>query len=115
MNQRTAIQRVDFEAWARLAKQDPHTFEKLRNRLLDAHIARASSAHQDRLRRLQWRIDRLREQASNPMAACVQISNLMWTTFDRLGKAYHDPQVVLPKEGPPQLPNSNTVVPFKSR
>jgi len=115
MNQRTAIQRIDFEAWAQLAKQDPHTFEKLRNRLLDAHIARASTTHQDRLRRLQWRIDRLREQASNPMAACVQISNLMWTTFDRLGKAYHDPQVVLPKEGSPQLPESTTVIPFKSR
>ncbi len=116
MNQRTAIQRVDFEAWARLAKQDPHTFEQLRHRLLAAHIARASSTRQDRLRRLQWRIDRLREQASNPMAACVQISNLMWTTFDRLGKAYQDPQVLQPQdEKAAHPPRPDTVVPFKSR
>ena len=114
MRERTAIQRIDFEQWARLARQDPQTFEQLRHRLLDAHIARSSSTHRERLRCLQWRIDRLREQASNPMAACVQISNLMWTTFDQLEKAYQDPQGSQPQKDTSQAKTA-AVVPFKSR
>jgi hypothetical protein len=114
MSERTAIHRIDFEQWARLAQQDPETFEQLRHRLLDAHIARSSSSHRERLRRLQWRIDRLREQANNPMSACVQISNLMWNTFDQLGKAYHDPDALQPQKSPGQ-PQTADVLPFKSR
>ena len=114
MSERATIPRIDFEQWSRLARQDPETFEQLRHRLLDAHIARSTSSHRERLRRLQWRIDRLREQASNPMSACVQISNLMWNTFDQLGKAYHDPDALQPEKsaGRPQTTN---LLPFKSR
>lgn len=114
MGRRAAIQHIDFEQWAQLARHDPHAFEQLRHRLLDAYIARSSSAHQDRLRRLQWRIDRLREQASNPMSACVQISNLMWDTFDQLGKAYKDPDILQPEKSP-KVAKSAAVLPFKSR
>lgn len=114
MRDRPAILRIDFEQWARLARQDPQCFEQLRHRLLDAHIARCSSTHRERLRRLQWRIDRLREQASNPLAACVQISNLMWTTFDQLGKAYQDPQALQPEEGS-VVPKTAAIIPLKSR
>ena len=114
MGRRAAIQHIDFEQWAQLARHDPHAFEQLRHRLLDAYIARSSSAHQDRLRRLQWRIDRLREQASNPMSACIQISNLMWDTFDQLGKAYKDPDILQPEKSP-KVAKSAAVLPFKSR
>ena len=114
MSKRAAIQHIDFEQWAHLAQQDPHTFEQLRQRLLVAYIARSSSTHQDRLRRLQWRIDRLREQASNPMSACVQISNLMWDTFDQLGKAYKNPDILQPEKSP-KVDKSAAVLPFKSR
>ncbi len=114
MSKRAAIQHIDFEQWAHLAQQDPHTFEQLRQRLLEAYIARSSSTHQDRLRRLQWRIDRLREQASNPMSACVQISNLMWDTFDQLGKAYKNPDILQPEKSP-KVDKSAAVLPFKSR
>lgn len=114
MNERTAIPRIDFEQWAWLARQDPETFEQLRHRLLDAHIARSSSAHREHLRRLQWRIDRLREQASNPMSACMQISNLMWNTFDQLGKVYHDPDALQPQNSNTR-PKAAPILPFKSR
>ena len=114
MSKRAAIQHIDFEQWAHLAQQDPHTFEQLRQRLLEAYIARSSSTHQDRLRRLQWRIDRLREQASTPMSACVQISNLMWDTFDQLGMAYKNPDTFQPEKCP-QADKSAAVLPFKSR
>ncbi len=114
MSKRAAIQHIDFEQWAQLAQQDPDTFEQLRQRLLEAYISRASSTHQDRLRRLQWRIDRLREQASNPMSACVQISNLMWDTFDQLGKAYKNPDGCQPEKSP-KADKSAAVLPFKPR
>jgi hypothetical protein len=114
MSKRAAIQHIDFEQWAQLAQHDPHAFEQLRHRLLEAYIARSSSEHQDRLRRLQWRIDRLREQASNPMSACVQISNLMWDTFDQLGMAYKNPDT-FQSEKCPQADKSAAVLPFKSR
>ena len=114
MSERATIPRIDFEQWAWLARQDPETFEQFRHRLLDAHIARSSSAHREHLRRLQWRIDRLREQASNPMSACVQISNLMWNTFDQLGKAYQDPEALQPQNSTAQ-PKPAPVLPFKSR
>lgn len=114
MSRRTAIQHIDFEQWAQLAQHDPHTFEQIRHRLLEAYIARCSTAHQDRLRRLQWRIDRIREQASNPMAACIQISNLMWDTFDQLGKVYKNPDIIQSMKTP-NADKSAAVLPFKSR
>ncbi|MCG6886771.1 MAG: DUF3135 domain-containing protein [Proteobacteria bacterium] len=85
-----AKQRFDFEQMSELARTDPASFEQMRSHLLDDCIARSSTAHQVRLRRLQWRVDRLREQASNPLSACVQISDLMWTTFNQLGQAYRN-------------------------
>ena len=114
MSRRAAIQHIDFEQWAHLAQHDPHAFEQLRQRLLEAYIARSSSTHQDRLRRLQWRIDRLREKASNPMSACVQISSLMWDTFDQLGKAYKNPDVSQAEKSP-KTNKSAAVLPFKAR
>lgn len=114
MSRRASIQHIDFEQWAQLAQQDPHTFEQLRHRLLEAYISRASSTRQDRLRRLQWRIDRLRDQASNPMSACVEISNLMWDTFDQLGKAYKNPDACQSQKSP-KIDKSAAVLPFKSR
>ncbi len=114
MSKRPNIQHIDFEQWAQLAQQDPDTFEQLRQRLLEAYIARSSSSHQERLRRLQWRIDRLREQASNPMSACVQISNLMWDTFDQLGKAYKNPDSCQSEQAP-KTAHSSAVLPFKPR
>lgn len=114
MSIRAAIQHIDFEQWAQLAKKDPQTFEQLRHRLLEAYIARSSSSHQERLRRLQWRIDRLRDQADNPMSACVQISNLMWDTFDQLGQAYKNPDIRQPQKSPEQ-DKTAAVLHFKSR
>ena len=114
MSRRAAIQHIDFEQWAHLAQRDPHAFEQLRQRLLEAYIARSSSTHQDRLRRLQWRIDRLREKASNPMSACVQISSLMWDTFDQLGKAYKNPDASQAEKST-KTNKSAAVLPFKTR
>jgi len=81
----SSASRIDFDHWSQLARTDPESFERQRSALLDACIARAPQSHQERLRRLQWRIDRIRETS---MAACVRISDLMWRTFNQLGEVY---------------------------
>ncbi len=109
MSQAKPASRIDFDQWSQLAKRDPESFERQRSALLDACIARASRSHQDRLRRLQWRIDRVRDTASNPMAACVAISDMMWTTFHQLGEAYQ--QLAEERPAPPR--RSARILPFR--
>jgi hypothetical protein len=81
---------IDFDTWVRLAQTDPQRFEDLRDRVLDYCITRAPSKRQDRLRRLQWRVNQVRNTASNPMSACISISNMMWSSFSHLDKVYED-------------------------
>ena len=83
---------IDFDSWARLAQTDPERFEVLRKRVLDYCITRAPTGRQDRLRRLQWRINQVRNTASNPLSACISISSMMWSSFSDLGEAYEDLQ-----------------------
>ncbi|MFO7645088.1 MAG: DUF3135 domain-containing protein [Desulfosarcina sp.] len=83
---------IDFDEWARLAKSDPERFEHLRSRVVDYCIARAPADRRHRLRCLQWRINQVRSTASNPLSACISISNMMWSTFGHLGEAYEDLQ-----------------------
>jgi hypothetical protein len=68
----------DFDEWARLAARDPEAFEARRAACVERLIANAPRERQERLRRLQWRIDRTRECAPNPVAACMRISKMMW-------------------------------------
>ncbi|MDZ7661598.1 DUF3135 domain-containing protein [Thiohalophilus sp.] len=83
---------IDFDDWVRLAKTDPARFEDLRDRVLDYCITRAPTDRQERLRRLQWRINQVRNTASNPLSACISISNMMWSSFSHLDEAYDDLQ-----------------------
>lgn len=80
----SACSDFDFEYWRRLAVDDPNGFEAERSRVVEALIERASPEIRRRMRGLQWRIDRLRERAPNPMAACVKLTGLMWDAV--LGK-----------------------------
>jgi hypothetical protein len=79
---------IDFDYWLRLAQEDPERFESLRLETLESHINRASDTQQTRLRRLQWRIDRVRDTAKTPMAACISISDMMWDTLNNLASGY---------------------------
>lgn len=69
--------RFEFDSWARLASEDPSSFEEARRLMLDSLIASAPEFIQSRLRGLQWQVDRLRE-LNPPLGACVKITNLMW-------------------------------------
>ena len=75
---------IDFDYWSQLARDDPERFESLRSATLESHINKAPEAQQNRLRCLQWRVDRMREKAKTPMAACINISNMMWDSAQHL-------------------------------
>ncbi|MDJ0739608.1 MAG: DUF3135 domain-containing protein [Gammaproteobacteria bacterium] len=69
---------IDFDAWAKMARNDPEGFEAMRQKAIAEVIDRAPAANRERLRRLQWRIDQERRLARTPMAACLRISRMMW-------------------------------------
>lgn len=70
--------RVDFDQWLALASRDLQAFEAMRRSKINQFIAQAPKAQQDRLRRLQWRIDQERRLSKSPMGACIRISRMMW-------------------------------------
>jgi hypothetical protein len=70
--------RIDFNEWSRLAATDPRLFEERRSDLVNRVIECTSPPRQQRLRCLQWRIDKTREVSANPLAACIKLSALMW-------------------------------------
>ena len=68
----------DFDDWAKIARQDPERFEALRREAVESLIDSAPAHQRRRLQGLQWTIDRERERSSNPIAACIRLSDLMW-------------------------------------
>lgn len=75
-----SLQQTDFDSdeMARLAQDDPDSFERRRQEMLTKVIEQATPEIQRRLHGLQWQIDQVRNTASNPMASCVRISKMMW-------------------------------------
>ena len=76
-----SLKELDFDEAMQLARTDPEIFERYRQYVIDTLIARAPERNQEHLRRLQWRIDQERERASNPVAACVKLYEMMWESF----------------------------------
>ena len=80
--------RFDFEEWAKLAEQDPARFEDRRAQTISKAIDEVPQDKQQMLRRLQWKVDRVRELKSTPLAACIAITDMMWNTFHDLNRSY---------------------------
>ena len=78
MNLLSTRPKFDFDAWVELARQDPKAFEEKRKKIIDAAIQRASAARQQRLRCLQWKLDKIRETSRTPVIACLHINRLLW-------------------------------------
>ena len=74
----------DFSEWSHLAETNPQAFELKREQVIESVIQSMPDAKQERMRRLQWRIDQERRMAKSPMAACIRLSNMMWENV--LGK-----------------------------
>jgi len=78
MNTLSDRPKFDFDAWVKLARQDPQAFEDKRKRIIDEAIQGASAHKQQRLRCLQWKLDKIRETSRTPMLACLHINRLLW-------------------------------------
>jgi hypothetical protein len=68
----------DFDAWSALARSDPQAFEVCRERVIDEAIRRAPAHRQQRLRRMQWKLNQIRNTSRTPMIACLRMHRLMW-------------------------------------
>jgi hypothetical protein len=80
----------DFDAWAKLAKEDPAEFERRREAMLRRTIEAAPSEHRQRLEGLQFQLNMERRRAGTPLGACVRLNSLMWAGFHRLRKELND-------------------------
>lgn len=78
---------LEFEEMVRMAKEEPEKLEAWRAQQIDDLINGAPPEIQQRLRGLQFTIDMHRRKASNPMAACIQLSRMMHESFDKMRTA----------------------------
>jgi len=76
----------DFDAWAKLARENPAEFERQREAALRATIAAAPPEFRQRLEGLQFRLNLERQRAGTPLGSCVRLNSLMWAGFYRLRK-----------------------------
>ena len=73
--------KMGFDDWLDLAMNDPQAFESARSAAIQAFLSSVPERSRERLTRLQWRIDMVREHSNTPMSACQTIYSMMW---DRL-------------------------------
>ena len=90
MQQSVDIAERDFSYWVDLALNDPEKFESKRTETISQAIQRAPAGTRIRLERLQWRVDRMRERSSSPMAATLELSRMMWDSFHVLRDRYQE-------------------------
>ncbi len=92
---------VDFDTWSDLAQSDPQAFEARRAEIIEQMIQRMPAHKQQHMRCLQWKIDQVRAHASNPLSACIKLSEMMWDSLtgpgglreslEQLGKGNFEP------------------------
>jgi len=75
----------DFDQWMKLAKEDPETFEKQRQSLIQTAINEAPTQMHQRLKGLQWSIDGEIKLAKNSMDACLKIYQMMMNSVYQPG------------------------------
>ena len=99
--------RLDFDYLTDLARSNPSEFERLRLNAIEGYLSSLPLERQQRMRRLQWRIDQVRRQHT-PMGACIRLSNMMWDhllgTDGLAGLLQGEPSV--------SKPSSAKVIPF---
>lgn len=78
------MNKLDFDEMSRMAKDSPESLEAWLKAEVDQLISGAPEDHQPRLKGLQFTIDMERKKSSNPMAACIKISQMMHESFGKL-------------------------------
>lgn len=77
MNEQTTTS-FNFDEWMQLAQENPEAFEEKRLNAIQDVLSTTEGQSQKRLEGLQWQIDQMRTNTENPMAACLNISKMMW-------------------------------------
>lgn len=90
MKQTLSIKLMDFERWVDLAMNNPEQFELMRRAAINEFLQSVPAERRLHLQRLQWRVDRVRERCTTPMAATIAISEMMWDAFYDLHDRYQD-------------------------
>lgn len=81
----------DFDYWCQLAKDDPAAFEAARKQEIDNHIAGIQQkSTQERMERLQWRVEMERKRSKNPMDSAIRIYDMMWESVGKNFEAIQD-------------------------
>lgn len=81
----------DFEYWSDLAQKDPAAFEVAREEKINQHISTiADNSTQDRLRRLQWRVEMERKRSKSAMDSAARIYDMMWESVGKNFDALQD-------------------------
>ena len=78
-NVNTSIE-FNFDEWAKLAVEDPDTYENMRRKMIQEVLDKTSPKIKRRMQGLQWQIDQIRSTSPTPMASCLRISQMMWDT-----------------------------------
>jgi hypothetical protein len=71
-------ERFDFNEWKELSETDPEAFEVRRRKVIEAEIRLAPARQQQRLRRLQWKIDLVRQRYKHPLVSSAKLFEMMW-------------------------------------
>jgi len=116
MNDSVKKQAFDFSEWSNLASSDPKAFEQRRELAIEKAILSMPDAKQQRMRRLQWRIDQERRLSKTPMAACIKLSNMMWeNVLGENGLLDHLQHADITKPGHHHTLNHGNIVNFPSK
>ncbi len=99
-----------FDTLLQIARSDPEQLEAIRQRLAARTINAAPRALRRRLRGLQFQIDSARGLAKTPLASCIQLSEMMYDSFEELRQALNRP----PLEEQAPRPKAE-VIPFSGR
>ena len=104
---------INFDTWSELANTDPDAFERQRTDLVDSVIELSNKERQQRLRRLQWRIDQVRARAPTPLAACIRLSSMMWDSVMGEGGLHETLQTLRYAKPQTDSRRKATVLPFR--
>jgi len=78
MQSKTISPPRDFDGWSALARSNLQAFENCRERVIEEAIRRAPVHRQQRLRRMQWKLNQIRNTSRTPMIACLRMNRLLW-------------------------------------
>jgi len=81
----------NFDYWRDLAQKDPAAFEAAREQEIKNHIAGLGDEQvQQRMQRLQWRVEMERKRCKNPMDSAIKIYDMMWESVGKNFEAIQD-------------------------